>query len=341
MLARQASQAGKTVDPIAKVRQLIRRKSSERDRLQKEIAQCDAALLPLQQHQRAMAELDREIHELFGALLMNPKLAKRAQREVRGVYESLQVDQIISPDPAWARERANACTCQACSPSDDFSELRVNELGADEPGQRRAEHESQRPQPPEREASVRTLYHKLALRYHPDRAVDDQRRAEHEAVMRDVNDAYHAGDTERLLTLSRELGIDLGDLQGSDGVLAELVRQYERVKAEVRELRNSPVGTLVAEMRRARQRGYRSPIEGLNEQAETALRDLTEVRDFVRDFAEGKISLKTFLRGPQLDTSLEVADTDELFLELLDMVEQVERSVRRSNPSTRRKNATR
>jgi hypothetical protein len=341
MLVREDLHATKSADPIAKVRKLIRRKTSERDRLLQEIAQCETALMPMRQQQLAMAALDNEIHQLFRVLLAKPELSKRAQREIRGVYEGLQADQIISIDPEWARERASLCACPACSAlRDQVSEPHTQELeepDSDGPEPRRAEHEQRTQQRPEREASVRALYHKLALRFHPDRADDDARRAEHEAVMRDVNDAYHGGDTERLLTLSRELGIEVGDLQGGHGLLGELVEQYERIKAEVRELRSSPLGTLVAEMRRARQRGYRSPIDDLDEQAEVALEQLSGTRDFVRDFAQGKISLKTFLRGPQLDELDELGDSDEVFIEVLDMVERLDRAVRKTNQSARSK----
>jgi hypothetical protein len=328
MLVRDASRAGKADDPIAKVRQLIRRKTSEKERLRKEIVQCDTELMPLRQHQFAMDAVDREIHALFQALFADPKLSKRAKQDVRGVYEGLQADQIISPDPEWVRERANVCTCPACSPDD---------VEIDAPDPRGAEPELRPRQRSEREASVRALYHKLALRFHPDRAEDDERRVEHEALMRDVNDAYHAGDTDRLLALSRELGIEVENLQQGGGLLAELVGQYERIKAEVRELRNSPLGALVADMRRARQRGARSPIEDLIEEAEVALEHLTSTRDFVRDFAQGKISLKTFLGGPQLEDPFSVTDSDEQFCELLDMVEQLDRAMRRSNRSARAK----
>jgi hypothetical protein len=337
MLVRGTLRAEKPVDPIAKVRQLIRRKTSEKDRLLKEIEQCQAALAPLQQHQLAMEALDRELHELFRAVLTNSRLSKRAQRDVRGLYRGLQADQIISPDP----DRANGCNCPACSRDDAVSKLRMEDLDASGPEPQRAEPEFRTRQRPEREASVRALYHKLALRFHPDRAENDERRAEHEALMRDVNDAYHAGDTERLLELSRELGIDVESLQEGGGLLAELVGQYERIKSEVRELRNSPLGALVAEVRRAHQRRYGSPIESLKEQAEDALEHLTRVRDFVREFAQGKISLKTFLRGPEFGDFLDVADSDEQFLEVLEMGEYLDQALRGSNRSGRAKSRPR
>lgn len=336
MLVRRAKQ--KSVDPITKVRQLIKRKTTERDRLQKEIAECDTLLRPLQQQQSIMGALDQEIHELFRGLLASSKLNKRAQRDVRGVYEDLQAEQVISPDPAWVRE--GPCPCPACSSlRDEVAEPWQPEGPAAEgPPPREAEPELRAQHRPEREASVRALYRKLALRFHPDRAEDEALRAEHEAVMRDVNDAYHGGDTERLLELSRELGIDVGELQEGGGLLAELVNQYERIKAEVRALRNSPVGSLVAQMRRARQRRYRSPIEELNEQAEEALLSLTSVRDFVRDFAQGKISLKTFLQGPDgPEDPEEMADLAEGFMELLEMVGEFERAARGPGRSSRAK----
>jgi hypothetical protein len=342
MLVRRAKHAGKSVDPITKVRRLIKRKTTERDRLLKEITECDTLLRPLQQQQRTMEALDQEIHELFRVLLANTKLSKPSQRNIRGVYEQLQAEQVISPDPTWVRE--GRCPCPACSALRDNDQEKVSEPSqaegpvADGPQPRQAEPELRVQHRPEREASVRALYRKLALRFHPDRAEDEALRAEHEAVMKDVNDAYHGGDTERLLELSRELGIDVGELQEGGGLLAELVDQYERIKAEVRAIRNSPVGSLVAQMRRARQYRYRSPVEELNEQAEEALLSLTSVRDFVRDFAQGKISLETFLRGPNgPEDPEEMANLEEGLMELLEMVGSFERAARGSGRSARAK----
>jgi hypothetical protein len=337
MLVRGSSRVGKSVNPVEKLRQLIRRKTSERDKLLREITQCETALTPMRQRQLAMTTVDREIHEIFGALLANPKLNKRTKNEIQTLYEALQDDQVISLDPARAAARSSVCQCPACSGSDDESEIWPEELGADEPasdpGTYRAAPASHEPKRKERDASVRALYRKLALQFHPDRAEDESRRAEHEAVMRQVNDAYHGGDTERLLDLSRELGIDVGELKECDGIFAELVQQYEHLKAEVRDIRSSPLGTLVIEMRRASKHGYRSPIDDLDEQAALALEQLTGMRDFARDFALGKISLKTFLKGPQFEAPVEAVDEEDLLLEVLEMVETLDRAARKSNGS--------
>jgi hypothetical protein len=108
--------------------------------------------------------------------------------------------------------------------------------------------------------------------------------------------------------------------------LTELVRQYEQLKAEVRAIRNSPLGMLVADVRRAeRDRDLRSPLDAIRDEAEAALHQLTEIRDLVRDFADGKASLKAFLRGPQTASpfaGLEDVEQDQ-FEELVGMFEEL------------------
>jgi hypothetical protein len=229
---------------------LIKRKTSERDRLQQEIEQCNAAMAPLAAKQAAMQAMDDEIHVLFRRALERAKPRKREHQQLRQLYEQLQEDGVISPDPERAAQSTQRCDCPVCVradatdpwPSDPFTRE-----PASAPDSAQRHPASPRPA---RDSGVRALYHKLALHFHPDRAQGEQRAA-HEAVMREVNDAYHGGDTERLIALSRELGIDVGELESSDGLLAELVRQYEQIKAEVRDLRDSMLGFLVTDMRRA------------------------------------------------------------------------------------------
>ncbi len=124
--------------------------------------------------------------------------------------------------------------------------------------------------------------------------------------MRQVNDAYHSGDTQRLLELSRELGIDVEGLVGGTGLLQELVQQYENLKAEIRAMRASFLGTLVIDTRRAARDRSDPPLEMLLAY-EVAKRDeLRRVRDFVGGFVEGRVSLEELMEGPPRD------DADEL-----------------------------
>ncbi len=314
-------------EAIEKVRRLIKRKTSEKQRLLADIAECEAALAPLAKHQRAMDALDREVHALFREALGNSKLSKRARTQIQGVYEDLQNNQVISPDPERTAAEA-VCSCPMCSarPADDspFQEM----FGADEPSPFGTRPPAPAPAKPQRDAGLRALYHKLALRFHPDRAQDEARRAEHEAVMREVNDAYHGGDAERMLALSRELGIEVGELQTSHGLLGELVAQYEAIKAEVRALHDSRLGALVADKRRGERHGYRSRLERMDEDVEAALAQLTGLRDFAREFAQGRMPLKTFLAGPQgMNPFDDDEEAEDMFLEFVGMVEELERSL--------------
>ncbi len=314
-------------DAIEKVRRLIKRKSSEKQRLLAEIAECEAALAPLAKHQQAMEALDREIHALFGEVLGNSKLSKRARTQIQGVYEDLQNEQVISRDPDRTASK-EACSCPLCSARAADDSPFQERFGTEDPSPFGTKPSAPTPPKPQRDAGLRALYHKLALRFHPDRAQDEARRAEHEAVMREVNDAYHGGDTERILALSRELGIDVGELQGSDGLLGELVVQYEAIKAEVRALNDSPLGTLVADRRRAERHGYRSRLEHLDEEVEAAVAQLTGLRNFVREFAQGRMPLKTFLAGPKgMSPFDDDEEAEDMFLEFVGMIEELERSL--------------
>jgi hypothetical protein len=165
---------------------------------------------------------------------------------------------------------------------------------------------------PERDKGLRALYHKLARQYHPDRAEDDAERAAHGAVMQEVNDAYHSGDTQRLLELSRELGVDVEGLVGGAGLLQELVQQYELLKADIRALRSSFLGMLVVDTRRAARDRTDAPLDMLLECEVTMRDELRRVRDFVGEFVEGKVSLETLMEGPPREDAGDLADLLDL-----------------------------
>ncbi len=340
MLVPQPTRTSNPQDAIEKLRRLIRRKISEKARLLADIATSEAALAPLAEHQQTMETLDLQIHALFREALGNPKLSKRARRQVQELYEGLQDDQVISPDPERAKPPEEACTCPACAARAANDSPFEDMFGGDEPPPPGRKQTAPAPEKPARDAGLRALYHKLAFHFHPDRAGDEARRAEHEAVMREVNNAYHGGDTERLLELSRELGIEIGELQASRGLLGELVAQYEAIKAEVRALHDSPSGALVADRRRAERHGYRSRVEKLHEEIEGAVEQLTVMRDFVRDFAQGRMSLKTFLGGPSGSNPSDGDDEQDLFFEFVGMVEEMALSFATPRRPTRGKSKT-
>lgn len=55
----------KPVDPVVRLRSLIRRKTTEKQRLQEEIEQLDLKMGPLREAAQERADADRQVHERF------------------------------------------------------------------------------------------------------------------------------------------------------------------------------------------------------------------------------------------------------------------------------------
>ena len=80
--------------------------------------------------------------------------------------------------------------------------------------------------------------------------------------------------------------------------------------------------------RRAKREGYPSPLEELRDDAEAIIDDLTHIRDFVRDFAEGKITLEAFLAGPEMLGAEDLEEEEDLFQALVNMVDELQQNYR-------------
>ena len=169
MLVPQPTRTANPQDAIEKLRCLIRRKTSEKARLLADITTCEADLAPLAEHQQTMEALDLQIHALFREALDNPKLSKRARRQVQELYEGLQDDQVISQDPEQAKLPEEACTCPACS-ARAANDAAFEDMFGDEPPSPGRHQTAPAPEKPARDAGLRALYHKLAFHFHPDRA---------------------------------------------------------------------------------------------------------------------------------------------------------------------------
>lgn len=210
---------------------------------------------------RRLWPLDEEIHDHFGFLLARPMFATDVQADIQELYLELMMTDTITaralPDSGDASaEVGDACSCPICGAQEDVAgEPWPTDAGADSGvavPPRRHEHES---------TSLRDLYRELASRYHPDKAGDEESRIENERLMRQINEAYAAGDLDSLAALSQELGFDIA----GDGVLEALATQYERLKAEVRTMRCDVLGQLVVETRRCQRRGMRPPLRAIAE----------------------------------------------------------------------------
>jgi hypothetical protein len=309
-------------DAAARIQRLLRRKRSEKLRLEREIEEVSRAVAAMMESVAAIEALQQEVSALFAKAMQRDGLSAREVRAVRDVHEQLLAGGLL-----WSPQRVDdddePCGCPVCSadgPSEPVGDEQDPTSAWEEPLPVASAHKAPR------EPGLRALYRDLALRFHPDRAADDASRAHHEAMMREVNAAYHGGDTERLLRLSQELGVDVDRLRSADGVLADLVRQYEQLKEEVRWLRSSPPGQIVLETRRARRRREPTPIEQMQRMRDESRAQLERVRDFVAGFVAGKLTVAQFLAGPDATGAAvpEEDDEDDIDdLELLDFFESV------------------
>ena len=220
------------------------------------------------------------------------------------MHVQLQEAEILS----FRNEAERDCSCPSCQSGPQRSDAPheaepefgpgPNYFGGEPPpGADFSEHPSSGAEHGERDQTLRQLYRKLALKFHPDRASDDERER-HARIMREVNCAYHEMDTERLLELSRELGVSVEELKSSSGVLDELVQQYEVIKEEVRHLRATLLGALVIDTRRARRFGAPLPLVEIEDMITERAEALEKVHRFFRDFLDGQMSLDEFARGP-------------------------------------------
>lgn len=154
---------------------------------------------------------------------------------------------------------------------------------------------------------MRKLFLKLADRFHPDKIADPQKHQHYTEIMKEVNIAYKSGDFARLLEIEKrsdeELEIETSEndrdrqCKQLEQEIRILEQQYEQLKDQVRQARNTPQGMMVKEYRKAQREGTDLVEESL-EEFEAELESLEDLRNFVRRFRDKKMTIKEFLQGP-------------------------------------------
>ncbi len=269
-----------------------------------------------------MMERDREIHQLFQEIFTKRKFGKKSRKQIQSVYESLQEDGIISPDEEDDEE--------ANSFSDPFAEAFANpEPSAEDEQETHQQREIS--DPPANQRKIRDIFLRLASRFHPDKVTDSETQDQYTAIMQEVNQAYQQGDFAKLLEIERKqhevATLELNEDQESSAEKQRsqltrenelLAQQYEEIKQELRYLRRTPEGAVVTDYRRATKEGI-DPITDVVAEAEEQLKVITEIRDFVRDFRDKKMTIQQFLRGPDLGTTLTPEDLEAILGEMFEI----------------------
>ena len=268
---------------------MIRRKQLAR--LQAEIrergGQAAARLEPLSDRLRA---LDAEIHALFADLLTSRRLTRVARRLVQGFYERLQAQEVLSS----SAERAEAEADLDADLDEASSEHGDPVRPAPGSGAR----------PTAAEGPLRELFLRLARALHPDRAREAPDAESRTDAMKEVNSAYRRRDLARLLEIERlwletETSSDArpGPATASDQREAELKElnsalraQHRELQRQYRQLKRSDLGKLVSDLKRGR-----AELEDIVSGGEMELARLTRLRDNIRSFGEGQLSLQDLL----------------------------------------------
>ncbi|WP_072622102.1 J domain-containing protein [Spirulina major] len=291
----------------------IRRKRTELDNFINEMRSLITEMFERSAEPRAKLEaLDEEIHSLFTELFTTRKFGKQSLTKIQRLYRSLQWQGVLSERaiPGQGDDDADPFG----NPFADFEGMFDDDddsQGFDPSGaETGARSPSARDAAPENQREMRQTFLRLAAKYHPDRATDQDTHSQNTEIMKEINRAYQDGDFARLLELEQQsfedtvTAVEQGDdVERTCEKLRQenqnLRNQYEGIKAELRHLRNhTHEGEMVTVYRQAK-RQHIDMFEQMIEEAEAEIDGLTIVRDFVRDFRDRKITIKRFLQGPR------------------------------------------
>lgn len=322
---RKSGGANLALSPWARrLRALEKRRQLLQERIERacsELAECEreqrefvhrvaATAMPILERCRA---IDSEIHQLFAEIFQTRKFGERSRRRIVRIYESLQLDGVISDRlsgelPDWL----GGFDVDDTQPfdGDDW------ESPPREPDWATAE-----PQP---ERKLRDIFLRLASSFHPDFARDEATRAHHTEVMKEVNRAYRERDAASLLAFEQELddashgnrrvgapgdaannaanneGEDAAAYERLEGHVTLLHEQLSDLERRVDEARHSELGRLITDIREFGLGCGLSPSDLLLGEFREQLDDLEELRDFVHRFRHREMTIKAFIRGPVL-----------------------------------------
>jgi quinol monooxygenase YgiN len=274
---------------------------------------------------KTMAELDAEIHALFAEILNTRKMGKQTQKNIQSLYRSLQMGGVISYKPI--------------EEEDDDDDEELDELFEDndsqENHQRRrqfweAEQDSESPTVARTDESrkIRQTFLRLAEIFHPDKVKDNETQMTHTEIMKEINKAYQDGDLARLLEIERKYEVGETIDNNSEDDLSRrcknieqhnqiLKNQYEKLKQELRLAKNTPEGSMVADYKKAAKQGV-DCIELMLETIQSQTKIVAEIRDFVQDFKDKKITIKEFLASPESLRSVQEDMMEELLERMME-----------------------
>jgi predicted nucleic acid-binding Zn-ribbon protein len=286
--------------------------------LQVHVARAQDGMRPLMEQ---VQKVEQEIHQLFATLLAKGRLKVKERRLVREVYDELQSGGTISP----ARDTIDEDVLDWLQ---DDPEPDSHDEHHPSPGSPDSVAAAKRPAA-KSASSLRDIFRRLAVAIHPDRSQTDEDRHHRTEAMKEVTRAYQDGDLARLLELENawlaeektpvathdETERRCANLERTNH---ELKKQLRELESELRELKNS-LPVLAADHLGLRGKHSATRVEDLIAETKVGIDGLGELRDFVRSFVDGKITLDQFMVGPDGGArSAEEDDHDDMDLADLD-----------------------
>jgi hypothetical protein len=280
-----------------------------------EVAQRSAPIL------QQLLELDEKIHAVFTDIFSGKKLGKQTRKNIEKIYYTLQISGLISPSalPGDSSDREPADL------DDDDSWDADNFFGQSR--QSRFESEVEPPQLDRDELKkIRQIFLRLADVFHPDKVTNDADREYHTEVMKELNQAYQAGDLAKLLAIEKQHQMgELIDRDNENDLMRRCARieqeneflnsQFANLKLEIRQTKNTPEGSIVAEYKKLTKSGI-DPIGEMVAQTESQIEVIAEVYQFVTDFRDKKMTIKDFMKGPSVFQQMQQVSAEELLMEL-------------------------
>jgi chaperonin cofactor prefoldin len=274
---------------------------------------------------RKMAELDQEIHTLFEEIFTTRKFGKQTLKNIQAVYRNLQVTGAISLKPNSQQLDTSDESFDNEDSQSDFSKETSEEQH--QYWQEQQSVDSRSVARTDDQRKIRQTFLKLAEIFHPDKARDSETQNFHTEIMKEINKAYQEGDLARLLEIERsQHPLEIIDNNNEDDLTRRcrtleqhnqiLLAQYEKLKQELRLIKNTPEGTMVCDSRKAAKKGI-DAMTAIVETMESQINVVSGIRDFVKHFREQKITIKEFLAGPTPLHSLDEEIIEDILEQML------------------------
>jgi chaperonin cofactor prefoldin len=280
-----------------------------------EVAQRSAPVL------KQLFELDEKIHAVFTEIFTGRKLGKQTRKNIHKIYCTLQMSGLISPKPTEYRDISDPA---------DLNDPEENWDPDDFFGRGSRSHPNSEPEPPTIDRAelkkIRQIFLRLADVFHPDKVANDADHEYHTEVMKEINQAYQAGDLAKLLAIEKQHQMgEIIDRNSEDDLTRRCARieqeneflnsQFANLKQEIREAKSTPQGSIVAEYKKITKAGQ-DPIGQMIAETELQIKAITEIHQFVTDFRDKKITIKDFMKGPAIFQQMQQVSAEELLMEL-------------------------